>query len=141
MNLAKQINKKLDEILSLKEELALMESEVPKGSIVTNKETGDKMSVEDAVEIAYGVIRKVKEDLSSITNEGQNAKDIFTNIYYVNDFMQDRQLRDAEIAKENKLNKVEEASNNNTNEVKELYNKLNGIKKMPNLDDDDLDVF
>jgi len=107
MSLAKEINKKLDEILSLKEELALMESEVPKGSIVTNKETGDKMSVEDAVEIAYGVIRKVKDDLSKITNEGRNAKDIFTNMYYVNDALQDKQIRQEQITKENQLNKKE----------------------------------
>tara|TARA_B100001094_G_C18120973_1_gene766835 strand:- start:174 stop:599 length:426 start_codon:yes stop_codon:yes gene_type:complete len=141
MNLAKQINKKLDEILSLKEELELMEAEVPKGSIVTNKETGDKMTVEDAVEIAYGVIRKVKDDLNTITNDGRNVKDIFTNIYYVNDVIQDKQLRDEQIAKENKLNKVDKVSGAYPNEVKELYNKLNGIKKMPNIEDDDFQCF
>tara|TARA_B100001778_G_C18516835_1_gene596885 strand:+ start:644 stop:1048 length:405 start_codon:yes stop_codon:yes gene_type:complete len=134
MNLAKQINQKLDEILSLKEELELMEAEVPKGSIVTNKETGDKMSVEDAVEIAYGVIRKVKDDLSTITNGGQNVKDIFTNIYYVNDVMQDRQLREEQITKENGLNK-------DNNKTTQLYNKLNGIKEMPNIEDDDFQCF
>ena len=107
MSLAKEINKKLDEILSLKEELKLMQEEVPKDATLTNKETGDKMSVDDAVDIAHGVIRKVKEDLSKITNEGQNVKDIFTNIYYVNDALQDKQIRQEQITKENKLNKKE----------------------------------
>ena len=57
MSLAKEINKKLDEILSLQEELKLMQEEVPKDATLTNKETGDKMSVDDAVDIAHGVIR------------------------------------------------------------------------------------
>jgi len=138
MNLAKQINKKLDEILSLKEELSLMESEVPKDSVITNKETGDKMSVDDAVDIAHGVIRKVMDDLGDITNGGQNVSDIFTNIYYVNDVLQDKQLRKEEIAKEKELNNIGDHPNNSLNtypSAKEMHNKLNGIKKMPNIED------
>ncbi len=104
MSLARQINNKLDEIIALKEELALMEKEVPKDAVLTNKKTGDKMSVDDAVDIAYGVINKVKEDLSAITNEGQNVKDIFTNIYYVNDAMEDKRIVEKQI--EEKLNKA-----------------------------------
>ena len=104
MSLAKQINQKLDEILALKEELATMESELPKDAVLTNKETGDEMSVDDAVDIAHGVIGKVKEDLSTITNKGQNVRDIFTNIYYVNDVMEDKRV--AEEQMEKKLNKA-----------------------------------
>ena len=104
MSLAKQINQKLDEILALKEELATMESELPKDAVLTNKETGDEMSVDDAVDIAHGVISKVKEDLSTITNKGQNVSDIFTNVYYVNDPMEDKRV--AEKQMEKKLNKA-----------------------------------
>jgi len=104
MSLAKQINKKLDEIIALKEELATMEEEVPVDAVLTNKDTGDEMSREDAIEIAWGVIRKVKEDLSKITNEGKNVNDIFTNMYYVNDPIEDKRV--AEEQMEKKLNKA-----------------------------------
>jgi hypothetical protein len=92
MSLAKKINEKLDEILALKEELSLMASEVPKDATITNKMTGDKMSVDDAMDIAYGVINKVKEDLNQITNNGQNVRNIFDNPYYINDPIQDKML-------------------------------------------------
>ena len=104
MSLAKQINQKLDEILALQEELALMEEEVPKDAVLTNKETGDEMSVDDAIDVAHGVIDKVKEDLNTITNKGRNVTDIFTNIYYVNDTMEDKRV--AEEQMEKKLNKA-----------------------------------
>jgi hypothetical protein len=104
MSLAKEINLKLDEIIALKEELVAMEQEVPQDSILLNKETGDEMTLDDAIGIAEGVIDKVKEDLSAITNEGQNVKDIFTNMYYVNDMMEDKRVAEEQIQK--KLNKA-----------------------------------
>lgn len=104
MSLAKEINLKLDEIIALKEELVAMEQEVPHDSILLNKETGDEMTLDDAIGIAEGVIDKVKEDLSAITNEGQNVKDIFTNMYYVNDVMEDKRVAEEQIQK--KLNKA-----------------------------------
>jgi hypothetical protein len=104
MSLAKEINQKLDEILSLKEELKSMKEEVPKDATLINKDTGDKMSVDDAIDIAYGVIRRVKEDLDTITNSGKNVRNVFDNPYYVNDVMQDRQIRQEQIAKENVSN-------------------------------------
>jgi hypothetical protein len=90
MTLAKEINKKLDQILEIKKELALMEEEVPADAVLTNKDTGDEMSLDDAVSIAYGVLRKVKDDLNEITNNGQNVKNIFDNQFYINDMIQDK---------------------------------------------------
>tara|TARA_S200000501_G_C20732246_1_gene703359 strand:- start:394 stop:732 length:339 start_codon:yes stop_codon:yes gene_type:complete len=104
MSLAKEINLKLDEIIALKEELVAMEQEVPQDSILLNKETGDEMTLDDAIGIAEGVIDKVKEDLSAITNEGQNVKDVFTNMYYINDMMEDKRVAEEQIQK--KLNKA-----------------------------------
>lgn len=104
MSLAKEINLKLDEIIALKEELVAMEQEVPQDSILLNKETGDEMTLDDAIGIAEGVIDKVKEDLSAITNEGQNVKDVFTNMYYINDMMEDKRVAEEQI--QNKLNKA-----------------------------------
>ena len=104
MSLAKEINLKLDEIIALKEELVAMEQEVPQDSILLNKETGDEMTLDDAIGIAEGVIDKVKEDLSAITNEGQNVKDVFTNMYYINDMMEDKRVAEEQTQK--KLNKA-----------------------------------
>ena len=104
MSLAKEINLKLDEIIALKEELVAMEQEVPQDSILLNKETGDEMTLDDAIGIAEGVIDKVKEELSAITNEGQNVKDVFTNMYYINDMMEDKRVAEEQIQK--KLNKA-----------------------------------
>ena len=104
MSLAKEINLKLDEIIALKEELVAMEQEVPQDSILLNKETGDEMTLDDAIGIAESVIDKVKEDLSAITNEGQNVKDVFTNMYYINDMMEDKRVAEEQIQK--KLNKA-----------------------------------
>lgn len=106
MSLAKEINKKLDEILSLKLELSAMQRDVPKDSVLSNLETGDDMTLDDAVDIAEGVIMKVKDDLNKITNNGQNVRNLFDNPYYINDMIQDKQLRAEEIKRENILNNV-----------------------------------
>jgi len=103
MTLAKEINTKLDQILEIKKELALMEEEVPADAVLTNKDTGDEMSLDDAVSIAYGVLRKVKDDLNEITNNGQNVKNIFDNQFYINDMIQDKV-----IAEKMGANKIQE---------------------------------
>lgn len=102
MTLAKEINEKLDKIIELKEELHRMETEVPADAVLTNKDTGDEMSLEDAVSIAYGVLRRIKEDLNQITNDGKNVKNIFDNQFYINDMIQDKVI--AEEINSNKIN-------------------------------------
>ena len=101
MTLAKEINEKLDKIIELKEELHRMETEVPADAVLTNKDTGDEMSLEDAVSIAYGVLRRIKEDLNQITNDGKNVKNIFDNQFYINDMIQDKVI--AEEINSNKI--------------------------------------
>lgn len=73
MNLAKQINQKLDELHSLYKMQGILEA---------NKEDlRFKQKIEQA-----------ESELNSITNNGQNVIDIFTNKYYINDTMQDREI-------------------------------------------------
>lgn len=73
MNLAKQINQKLDELHSLYKMQGILEA---------NKE-----------DLRFKQrIKKAESELNSITNNGQNVIDIFTNKYYINDTMQDREI-------------------------------------------------
>lgn len=85
MGLAQEINERLDAMLAL----------------------GDDEKSREAKQVL------VKE-LNKITGDGQNVREIFNNIYYVNDFTQDRKI----VQNQNQSNKVDE---------EEPYNKLNGI--------------
>ena len=89
MTLAREINTKLDQIIALKKELNQMKKEVSPDAVLTNKETGDDMSLDDAVSIACGVLEKIKDDLNQITNNGKNVENIFDNQFYINDMAQD----------------------------------------------------
>ena len=89
MTLAREINTKLDQITNLKKELRQMKKEVPADAILTNKDTGDDMSLDDAVSITHGVLGKIKDDLNQITNDGKNVDNIFDNQFYINDMTQD----------------------------------------------------
>ena len=40
-------------------------------------------------------IEQITNDLNKITNNGSNVNDIFTNIYYVNDIMEDKRCSSA----------------------------------------------
>tara|TARA_R110000751_G_scaffold136717_1_gene239765 strand:- start:79 stop:423 length:345 start_codon:yes stop_codon:yes gene_type:complete len=102
MNLAREINNKLDEILLHKETLVELEKdyEDPDFDLV-EEETGEKVTKEIVLNKAKIIKDQIIEDLNKLTNNGQNIKDIFTNEYYVNDVMQDK-----EIAEENRANKL-----------------------------------
>lgn len=97
-HITKQINKKLDEIINIRAEIKRMDAEIAEDQILNNVETGKKVNKEEAMKVVEDMINRIKNDLNQITNNGQNVKDIFTNKFYVNDFMQDR-----EIVLENKL--------------------------------------
>ena len=85
MGLAQEINERLDAMLVL----------------------GDDEKNREAKQVL------VKE-LNKITGNGQNVREVFNNIYYINDFMQDRQI----VQKQNESNKINQESS---------YDKLNGI--------------
>ena len=68
MGLAQEINDRLDAILSL------------------GKDSKSQQAIQTII-----------EELNVLTHNGQNARNIFNNAYYINDFTQDRK-----IANENK---------------------------------------
>lgn len=69
MNLARKINEKLDDLSRLKKEL-------------------ENLSDPEEIACAKGVIEMLKKDLELLTNKGKNIRDVFTNIYYINDLNQ-----------------------------------------------------
>ncbi len=77
MNLARQINNLLDDILEI------------------NKVRDDKLKQgfsNSALDLTNGEITKKEQEINKITNNGQNIRDIFTNDYYINDMIQDKEI-------------------------------------------------
>mgnify|MGYP001257038492 FL=1 len=122
MTIAKDINDKLDEILKLRAEIRVMDSELDDDQVLNNVQTGEKTNKAGAIEVAEDMINQIKIDLNKITNNGLNVNEIFTNNYYVNDFMQDR-----EIARQIKEEEIRLNSPAPVVGDVQLYNKLNGI--------------
>ena len=92
MTLAKDINNRLDEMLNLRAEINKVKDEVPDDAVLSNQDTGEKTSKEGAIRVAEAMIAQIKSDLNEITNDGLNVNEIFTNKFYVNDMMQDREI-------------------------------------------------
>jgi hypothetical protein len=92
MSLAREINQKLDEISAIKAEMEVMKNDLSGDSGLTNVETGDTMTVDDALFCAEGVLKTIYQDLDKLTNEGRNARDLFTNTFYINDLSQDKKI-------------------------------------------------
>jgi hypothetical protein len=101
MSIAKDINELLDNILDIKAEIRRIDLEITPEQTLKNVQTGKKVNKEEVLEFVQGQITEIKNDLNKITNNGKNVKDVFTNKYYVNDSMQDREI----IAKEKNPNK------------------------------------
>lgn len=104
MSLAKEINKELDNILKIKAEVKRVNAEITDEDIFTNINTGEKVGKKEVLETAHDMEIQSKENLSKLIGDGTNIKDIFTNKYYVNDFMQDKICAEEQI---------EETLNNN----------------------------
>lgn len=92
MSLAKEINKKLDEIIDIKAELIKLKKELSSGAKLTNIKTGKPATKKDAVKVVEGMIEDLKTHLSNLTNNGQNVRGIFDNEFYINDMLQDKQI-------------------------------------------------
>ena len=91
MSIAKQINERLDEILSLRAEIKKMDAEITDDQVLNNLTTGEKTDKGGALRVVEAMIDQIKSDLNIITNNGLNVKEIFTNQFYVNDLLQDRE--------------------------------------------------
>ena len=125
MSLAKEINKKLDEIIDIKAELIKLKKELSSGAEMTKIQTGKPATKEDAVKVVEGMIADLEAHLAKLTNNGQNVRGIFNNEFYINDVLQDKQ-----IIKELEKKKPQI----NTNKTKR-----NKTRKKPNKDIKDMD--
>ena len=92
MSIARQINEKLDLILALRKEMEKMDREITDDQVLNNVTTGEKTNKAGAFKLVEAQITEIKKELNNLTNKGKNVKDIFTNNYYVNDLMQDREI-------------------------------------------------
>ena len=92
MTLAKELNEKLDEIIDMRKELARMSAELDDDATLTNIQTGEPQTKADAIELIEDLIKDIYKQINQISNNGNNVTDIFTNKFYVNDFMQDREI-------------------------------------------------
>jgi len=97
-SLAKQINENLDKIIYMRREAERMDNDLDDDQILNNINTGEKQSKLDALNIVEGLIIDVKNELNQITNNGRNVRDIFTNKYYVNDILQDKECLEEELS-------------------------------------------
>lgn len=105
MSLAKDINELLDNLLDIKAEIKRMNADITPDQMLKNVQTGESMTKEQVVQFVEDKIIEIKNKLNKITNDGKNVKDIFTNKFYVNDSMQDREIINKINTKENVLNK------------------------------------
>tara|TARA_B100001758_G_C18132676_1_gene464699 strand:- start:111 stop:671 length:561 start_codon:yes stop_codon:yes gene_type:complete len=92
MNIAKQLNKKLDEIIEMRAELARMKEELDDDAKLTNMQTGEPQTKAEAIELVEDLITDLYKEIKKLTNNGENIKNVFNNDYYVNDTMQDREI-------------------------------------------------
>jgi len=97
-SLAKQINENLDKIIYMRREAERMDNDLDDDQILNNINTGEKQSKLDALNIVEGLIIDVKNELNQITNNGKNVRDIFTNKYYINDILQDKECLKEELS-------------------------------------------
>lgn len=102
MSIAKDINELLDDMLAIKAEIRRIDLEITPEQTLKNVQTGEKVNKEEVLEFVKSEIKRIEWELNKITNDGKNVKDIFTNKFYINDSMQDREI----IAKENESNNI-----------------------------------
>jgi len=90
MSIAKDVNKLLDQMLTIKGEIARMRADLDANATLVNNQTGEKISANKIEELANNEITAIKNDLNEITNNGKRVRGLFDNVYYVNDTIQDK---------------------------------------------------
>ena len=96
MSIAKDVNKLLDQMLTIKGEIARMRADLDANATLVNNQTGEKISANKIEELANNEITAIKNELNKITNNGKKATGVFNNVYYINDVIQDKLLVDKE---------------------------------------------
>jgi hypothetical protein len=89
MSLAKEINKRLDQILDMKAELIKLKKELNKGGKL-KKLDGKSTTKEEALQIVDEMMQSIYDEISALTNKGQNIRGVFNNQFYINDLLQDK---------------------------------------------------
>ena len=102
MNLAKQINEKLDELLLVQAQIKEIKNDLHYEALLNDIKGGEPVTREFVLNKGEEQLKEIKEDLNKLTNNGDCSRDLFTNPYYVNDLSQDKL-----IAEEIRLNKME----------------------------------
>lgn len=92
MSITKEINKLLDDMLHIKSEIKRMRADLDANATLVNNQTGEKVSVNKIEELANNEINEIKNKLNKVTNDGKRATGLFNNVYYINDFIQDKLL-------------------------------------------------
>ena len=92
MSIAKDVNKLLDQMLTIRGEIARMRADLDAKATLVNNQTGEKISANKIEELANNEINEIKKELSKVTNEGKRANGMFNNQYYINDMLQDKLL-------------------------------------------------
>lgn len=105
MKLAKELNEKLDEIIEMRMELRRMNEDLDDDVTLTNIQTGEPQTKKEAIELIEGLIQDIYAQINKLSNNGKNVNDIFTNKYYINDFMQDKEIVRANAKAPNNSNK------------------------------------
>ena len=112
MSLQKDINERLDEILAIRAEIKKMDNDLEDDASLKNIQTGKQINKKQALRAVEEMVDRVKFDLNKLTNNGQNVKGIFTNDFYVNDLMQDKQISKAGDLNKKVVKKKPKKSNN-----------------------------
>ena len=113
MSLAREINKKLDEIIEYNIQLDAVNNDFKNPDFKMNDvNSGEQVTKEMVLNRATEIYDQIISDLNKLTNDGKNCRNIFDNPYYVNDMGEDRRI--AEEIRENKL-KVEQAKQDGKN--------------------------
>ena len=92
MSTAKEINKLLDQMLTIRGEIERMRADLDANANLVNNQTGEKISANKIEELANNEINEIKKNLNKLTNNGKSATGLFNNEYYVNDMLQDKLL-------------------------------------------------
>ena len=113
MSLAREINKKLDEIIEYNIQLDAVNNDFKNPDFkIKDVNSGEQVTQEMVLNRATEIYDQIISDLNKLTNDGKNCRNIFDNPYYVNDMSEDRRI--AEEIRENKL-KVEQAKQDGKN--------------------------
>lgn len=101
MSITKDINRLLDDMLHIRSEINRMRADLDANANLVNNKTGEKISADKIEELANNEINEIKKELNKVTNNGKRATGLFNNVYYINDFIQDKLLAQGTEASDN----------------------------------------